>query len=221
VRPRRTGSRRSLRHVLGRGLLIASALALPALSTGSAASPTSHAAVLVTPAGTEPLELPSPSSGRPREYKVKSAFLFNFIRFTTWPKGVFEKRDSPIVMTVVGKDPFGEVLEETFRGKELHGRSIAIKRTAAVQGCKDAHLVFAGKLSEKERAKLLEFCAGRPVLLVGEANGFAQDGASVNFYVDQRKVRFEINTQSTKEAGLTLSSEILKLARIVETRRPR
>ena len=119
------------------------------------------------------------------EYPLKAAFLLHFIRYTTWPKASFRDDTSPIVVTVVGKDPFGDVLENTFRGEEAHGRKLQVARTKEVPAEVTGHVVFCAELSKAERELLLERCDKRAVLLIGETKDFAQRGACINFYLPQ------------------------------------
>lgn len=153
-----------------------------------------------------------------REHQVKAAFLLNFIRYTTWPKASFEKDSDPIRLTVVGRDPFGSILESTFREEKANGRRIEVVRSKGLP--EDlGHVVFCGELSSEERQTLLARCARRPILLVGEIQDFALDGACINFFLSDNKVRFEANTEALAEASLELSASVLKLAKIVKTRR--
>jgi len=154
-----------------------------------------------------------------REYPVKAAFLLHFIRYTTWPKASFEDDSSPIVVTVVGKDPFGEVLENTFRDEEAHGRKIVVARTQSVPAQVSGHVVFCAEVSKAERDELLAKCDKRPVLVVGETRDFAAAGASINFYLQDNKTRFEINPDAVASASLELSPAVLKLAKIVRTQK--
>lgn len=154
-----------------------------------------------------------------REYQIKAAFLLNFIRYTTWPKSAFEDERSPIVMAVVGKDPFGRILDETFKDEKVDGRKVVLRRVEAVPEELDAQLVFCGPLTVEERERLIDVCAKRAVLLVGESPGFAEAGACVNFYLQERKTRFEINTDALAAGKLAMSPAVLKLAKIVHTRR--
>jgi len=154
-----------------------------------------------------------------REYPVKAAFLLHFIRYTTWPKASFADDSSPIVVTVVGKDPFGEVLESTFRDEEAHGRKIRVARSQAVPAELGGHVVFCAELSKVQREEVLAKCAKRPLLVVGETRDFALEGASINFYLQDKKTRFEINPDAVAAAGLELSPAVLKLARIVRTQK--
>lgn len=154
-----------------------------------------------------------------REYQIKAAFLLNFIRYTTWPPEAFADPKAPIVVTVVGRDPFGPILEETFAGEVIEGRRIAILRERSLPESLTGHVVFSADLEHVGRGELLRACRRRPILLVGESPEFAAEGACVNFYLADKKTRFEINTDSLAEAGLVVSPAVLKLARIVKGRR--
>jgi uncharacterized protein DUF4154 len=188
--------------------LVAVVLASPALSRGTA--PAGGPAVAASETRSE---------GEKREYQIKAAFLLNFVRYTTWPKECFEDAQAPIVLAVIGRDPFGDILETTFRGEEANGRKIRVTRHREVPARIEGHLAFCGGLEREERQRLLERCRKQPVLLVGETPDFARDGACINFYLQDQKTRFEINTEALAEATLELSPAVLKLARIVKTRR--
>jgi len=167
------------------------------------------------------IEIERESDAENREYDVKAAFLLNFVRYTTWPKGSFDDDSSPLVLSVVGGDPFGDVLETTFRGEEVGGRRIEIRRSSEVPEVPRGHVVFCGRLEQSERLQLLERCSGRPVLLIGETPGFAEAGACLNFYLSEHKVRFEVNPDAAEAARLKLSPGILKHARIVRPKKER
>lgn len=156
------------------------------------------------------------------EYSMKAAFLVHFVYYTEWPKDAFKHKDDPILVTVVGRDPFGTKLEDTFEGRELHGRRLEVKRIAALPEKLplETHVAFCALRSAKERKAFLEAMHGRPVLTVGEFEDFAADGAAINFYLEKLKVRFEINRKPFERGELKVSSELLKLARLVEERKP-
>ncbi len=152
------------------------------------------------------------------EYKIKAAFLYNFIRYTTWPKEALGKKEAPIELMVVGKDPFGPILTATFRDKKLHGRSVVIRHVKDAPKKLTAHLIFACGLDEKQKVALIKACAGLPILLIGDESGLAEQGACASFFVKHNKVRFEVNNEVTKASKLTISSQLLKLATIVKTK---
>ena len=161
----------------------------------------------------------SAADDTPSEYELKAVYLLHIIRYSTWPKDTFKNDKAPIVLQVVGKDPFGSVLEKTFEGKKVGGRKIEVHRSRGIPTKIDAHLVFCSGLSKKGRDQLIGLCTRKPVLLIGESKGFAEDGACVNFFLEKRKVRFEINTGAAKQAGIELSPQLLRLAKIVKTRK--
>ena len=93
---------------------------------------------------------------------------------------------------------------------------MVLKSTKRLPDEIDAHIVYEGGLSSKEQKKLLDMCREKPVLLCGERDGYAGLGAQCNFYVDGTRIRFEINKSAVDRSGLEISSELLKLARIVK-----
>ncbi|MCA8981342.1 MAG: YfiR family protein [Planctomycetes bacterium] len=160
-----------------------------------------------------------PGEGGPDEYKVKAAFLYNFIRFTKWPDDALGDKEDPIRILVVGEDRFGDHLTSTFKDKVLHERKVVIQFTKEVPKTIEAHLVFASAISSKDEEKLIERCSAKPILLIGDHTGFAARGACANFYLHDDKVRFQVNTDELKRRGLTMSAQILKLAEIVKTKK--
>jgi hypothetical protein len=163
----------------------------------------------------EPRPGSDPREERDLEYKLKAAFLYQFIRYTAWPDTALENERQPIELVIVGKDPFGKLLEATFRKKTLHGRSVVITRLAAVPQAARGHLMFSNGLSPADEDKLIRICRGKPILLLGDGAGFAARGGCGNFFLERNKVRFAINPANVKAAGLAMSSELLKLAKIV------
>ena len=150
------------------------------------------------------------------EYEIKAAFLYNFATFVEWPTSAFPHEDSPFVVGILGEDPFGAALEEAFRGKTLHHRRIVVRRSSELGDLTPCHLLFISK-SERERAsRILDALKGMPVLKVGDFPGFATLGGCINFTVEGKKVRFEINPEAPKRANLKVSSKLLRLARVVE-----
>jgi len=162
--------------------------------------------------------LREPGDGGPDEYRIKAAFLFNFVRFTKWPDSAFGKQEDPITILVIGQDRFGDHLTKTFKDKQLHDRDVVITHVKELPKEPDAHLIFSSALSHKDELALIERCSGKPVLLVGDRSGFAALGGCANFYLDEKHVRFQVNTDELKRAKLTMSSQILKLASIVKTK---
>jgi uncharacterized protein DUF4154 len=164
------------------------------------------------PAATRPAALPA---APPTEYEVKAAFLYNFTRFVEWPPESLRDTSEPFVIAVLGRDPFGPVLDDTVAGKTVAGHRIEVRRASRVEDVADAQMVFISA-SERASAPAILKALDRPgVLTVGDTDGFAGYGGTINFVLHDRRVRFEINPASAEQAGLKMSSQLLKLATLV------
>ncbi len=159
---------------------------------------------------------PAPAQvNRTTEYQVKAAFLLNFIQFIEWPSDAFGDANGPIVVGVLGDDPFGEILEQTFRNEIVQEKGLRVVRSQHVEDLAGCHLLF---VSRSERARVGEIIAelrSRPVVTVSEISGFARRGGVINFYVDGNKIRFEINADAAEKKGVRISSQLLKRSRVV------
>jgi hypothetical protein len=156
----------------------------------------------------------SQASESPVEYQVKAAFLLNFTKFIDWPPASFANPDSPITICILGKDPFGPVLDEIVQGETVNARKVTVQRIGQPAGPQTCHIVFVGE-PDKDISKTLSDL-GRGVLTVGEGDRFLRDGGMVALVVDNRRVRFDINQRAATGAGLGLSARLLNVARAVE-----
>ena len=151
-----------------------------------------------------------------QEHQVKAAFLLNFVKYVKWPAHAFEQPDAPLVIAVLGTDPFGKVLDDTLRDKTVGSRKLEVRRFKSLQELSTCHLLFVAASEAPKLAKIVEALGKKPVLLVGETEKFASAGGCIGFYVEDKKVRFEFNLESSKRFELEVSSQLLKLARIVK-----
>ncbi len=157
------------------------------------------------------------AEGRAREYKIKAALLFNFLKYAKFPKGTYSSSSEPIQVLIVGKDPFGPVLKKSLGKKKIGGRSIQIRRVKSIPKDITAQLIFTSGLKPHEEKQLIAQLKDKPSLLVGESPGFAKAGGFINLYLDKGKVRFEIKSTRQSTTRIKLKAELLKLARIVKS----
>jgi hypothetical protein len=148
------------------------------------------------------------------EYELKAAFIYHFARYTEWPEGPPNKGDA-FVIAIFGDDPFGAALDDAVAGKSIGSRPIVVKRVANLEDLGAAHIVFVSASEDARLAQVQRSVAGQHVLLVGETARFAERGGAIGFRSEGAKVRFDINPQAVERAGLKMSSQLLKLARIV------
>ena len=151
-----------------------------------------------------------------REYRIKAAFLFNFIKFIEWPAEAFPDPSSPITLAVLGEDPFGAALD-SIDGKTLKGRRLVVKRYARVRDLNFPHVLFISSSENMHLPQIVEILNNSTVLTVGEEGQFTHLGGIINFVIRKNKIRFEINMDAAERAGLTISSKLLRLATVVRT----
>ncbi len=153
------------------------------------------------------------------EHELKAALLYNIATFVEWPDEAFSDKESPFVIGIFGQDPFGPALESTLRGKTLCGRRIAVKRTSDRGEIRNCHLVYVPEPESARAGEILEGLKGLPALTMGESPGFASGGGCINFFIESKRMRFEINPEAAKRSRLRVSSKLLRLARVVEDKR--
>jgi uncharacterized protein DUF4154 len=172
------------------------------------------ACLLATPVFTTSTPAQSPT-----EYEVKAVFLYNFAKFVEWPPDPPADVSDPFVIGIVGRDPFGDALEQTLRRKTLNGRPLAIKRFKDRQAARGCRVLFISASERKHLNALLTSLHGDPVLTVGDNESFAKAGGVIAFTLEDNRVRFEINVDAAQRAGLRISSKLLSLAKIVREER--
>ncbi|MFQ5864231.1 MAG: YfiR family protein [bacterium] len=150
------------------------------------------------------------------EYQIKAAFLFNFAKFVDWPDEVFADTTEPIIIGIIGRDPFGINLEQTINGKTVKGRKLVIKRFKRIRDLEFCHILYISTSQKKNMAKIIDKIRDLSVLTIGETRSFAYNGGIISFFNVDNKVRFEINKKAADQAGLRISSRLLKLAVIIE-----
>ena len=158
---------------------------------------------------------PATGADEPSEYQVKAAFLLNFIRFVEWRDDAFKTATDPLVVGILGKDPFDGALDQTISNKSINGRSVVVRRISDAASARDCHVIFLAWSETRRLSDVANGMVNRGMLIVGESEGFAQRGGMINFVVQDSHVRFEINPSAAARAGLKVSSKLLQLAIIV------
>ncbi len=150
-----------------------------------------------------------------REYQIKAAFLYNCTKFVEWPADRFADENAPLILCVMGKDPFGAILENSFVGKTIKGRAIIINRNIGIDNLKFCHLLFVSSSEQERVPQIVAALLGASVLAIADMDRFANQGGGINLVRRRNKIRFEINPDAVNRAQLTLSSKLLELATIV------
>ena len=153
--------------------------------------------------------------GPVREYQVKAVFLYNFAQFVEWPAGAFESHSSPLVIGILGQDPFGAFLDQTIEGERANGRPLVVTRFRNVGEVQQCHILFVSGSEGGRAEQIAAALKGRSILTVCDWEGFARAGAMVRFMTERSRVRLRINLESAKAAGLNISSKLLRSAESV------
>jgi hypothetical protein len=149
----------------------------------------------------------------PSEYEMKAAFLFNFAKFVEWPADAVRDPHAPFVIGVFGMSPFGDALEQSVKGKTANNRPLTVRQFQNLSEVKGCQILFISKSERKRVREVAKALDRRPVLTVSEVDRFMHTGLMVNFFKEGNKVRFEINDEVAKKAGLRISSKLLTLSR--------
>jgi hypothetical protein len=154
-------------------------------------------------------------NSRPTDYDVKAAYLYNFGRFIEWPETVTATQGDPFTVCVLGQDPFGPRLDATLAGETIGGKIIVAKRISSAEESGNCRILFLSLTEDSRLNKVIADLDKKAVLTVSDAPQFVTRGGMIQFVLEGKKVRFEVNLTATQHAGLTLSSELLKVATAV------
>lgn len=154
------------------------------------------------------------------EAELTAAYLYNFSKFVTWPADVFPSARSPLILCVYGLDAPGKDLE-ALSGKRAQGHPVLVRRRPRGESLAGCHLAYIDASERRYLAPLLRSIADRPILTVSEIPGFVAAGGMIGLLQRENRLAFEVNIGSAEGAGLSISSQLLKLAvRVVRDRKP-
>jgi len=167
-----------------------------------------------------------------KEYQIKAAFLYNFIKFVDWPKEKMSDVNEPIVVGIIGKDPFGNAID-IITGEHVKDKKLVVRWFNSfedskksdeknkpgvhreIEAIRKCHLLFFCSSEKNDIEEIMKPLKGSHVLTVGDMNGFLESGGVINFIIENKKVRFEINIPAAKRAGLEIRAQLLRLAKRV------
>lgn len=147
----------------------------------------------------------------------KSKSLINFAEFTEWPETAFPKEGEPLLIGILGRDPFGKDLDKLAENGVVKGRHVRVLRFRKVEEIKTCHILYIGKSEEPRLDRMLRGLKERPVLTVSEIENSARRGVMIEMKTENGKIRLAINLECAKAARLTLKSKLLRLGEIVES----
>jgi hypothetical protein len=150
-----------------------------------------------------------------KEYQLKAAFLYNFTKFIEWPPQRFATPTSPIIIGVLGDNPFGAELMKAVADRTQNGHTFVVTNLASINDATAVHLLFVPRGGETQLKDQLPELHAAGVLTVGENEAFATMAGIITFSMEADKIRFEVNMEAAERAGLKVSSKLLQLAKVV------
>ena len=150
------------------------------------------------------------------EHEIKAVFLFNFAQFVEWPPEVLPDPNSPIIIGILGKDPFGAFLEETIQGEEVNGHPLVIQHYSNVKQIKSCHILFIHPSLTPRLDNILNALKGKGILTVSDGSDFIKQGGMIRFIKESNKIKLQVNLSVVKSSDITISSKLLRLSEIVE-----
>lgn len=151
---------------------------------------------------------------------LQAVFLFNFAQFVEWPADAFADAKAPLVIGVLGDDPFGSVLDETVRGETVRGRPFKIRRYRRLGDVKNCHILYISRSEANRLEEILAAVRDRPILTVSNSEDFESDGGVIRFILEQNRIRLSIDLEAAQATRLTFSSKLLRSAAIVPSQQP-
>jgi hypothetical protein len=150
------------------------------------------------------------------EYPVKVEFIERFTRFIVWPAEAFRGADGPFTLCVLGDTPAAPWLEHLARERRIQDRRVDYRRTKPSDDLGACNLLFLAAGERPRLKQVLQRVSGKPVLTVGDSEGFAREGVIINLFLDENgHVRFEMSSAELRKSGLKVSAQLLRLARMV------
>jgi hypothetical protein len=155
------------------------------------------------------------SAQAPSEYQVKALFLLRFAQFVEWPDTAFADDQAPLVIGVLGRDPFGASLDEAVAGETANRRMIIVQRYWRPDEIKTCHILFISSSEGERLEQIFARLRGRPILTAGDGEAFARRGGIIRFLAENSRTRLRVNLAAAKEANLIVSSKLLRSAEVI------
>jgi YfiR/HmsC-like len=147
------------------------------------------------------------------EYRDKATYLFRFGQFIEWPGYLFPDAKTPVTIGFLGGNPFGDVLETMARTETINGHPVVVRRMTPLSNLRKCHILFIAHSQKVHLPLIFESLKGSHVLTVSDADGFLEAGGMIHFFMENGKVRFEIDRQATDRAGLKIESQLSIMAK--------
>lgn len=149
-----------------------------------------------------------------REYQLKAVFIFNFTQFVEWQPSSFPTDQAPIVIGILGKNPFGGYLEDIVSGEKVNGHPVSVQYYSNLAEVRSCHILFINLPEPNQMERVIQDLKDRHTLTVSDEPEFSERGGIIRLFTRDNKIKFQVNLEASKSVGLVLSSKLLRLAEI-------
>jgi uncharacterized protein DUF4154 len=149
------------------------------------------------------------------ESQVKAAYLYNFAKFVEWPEQAFASPDAPIQLCVLNDPSIGSELSQIVKGRAVANHPVKVVLVQSPEQSRTCHILFISRSQSGQARHSIDVLRNSSVLTVGETKGFVEDGGIMNFVLQDDRVQFQVNHKAARQAGLSLSSRLLAVAKVV------
>jgi len=146
---------------------------------------------------------------------VLSEFIYSMFLFVRWPEGTFNASDSPIRIVFFGGHELADKAHEIIGERKVGNRHVVVEKARYLEDIVSCHAIFIGLDKAEELDSVLNAFSAKPIVTMGDSQGFSEKGVIFNFFTDKAKIRFKSNIGAAEKAGIRISSELLKLSLII------
>ncbi len=161
----------------------------------------------------EPLHAESPTTGS--EYRIKGAMIYKILSYVEWPTDLFPSESSPLTICVLGSGPMESAIP-LLNGQQQKGRRLAALMITYPEEAGKCQVLVINSSELSQLPDLLHKIRLIPLLTISDINGFAESGGVIELGREGNRIRMEINPAAARQNRIRISSQLLKLARIVK-----
>ena len=151
--------------------------------------------------------------GQSRESLLKAGYIEKFTHFVQWPDASVDT----FRITVIGKNTFGNDLEDLFRKTKVQNNPVKISYISSIEKISDCMILFISGSEKNNLEKILKYTSGKPILTISDSRGFGVTGVIINMFSENEYIKYEVNKLTLEKSGLTISSLLLNYAVIIKS----
>jgi hypothetical protein len=157
----------------------------------------------------------SAAAAAPREYQIKANWLLQFSYYVEWPPAALASKETPLVIGILGSDPFRQALEKLLE-KKVGGREVKMLRFDSIEKLKDCHILYVNLPDQREVQRALDALRGKPILTVSDGDEFSHQGGMISLLKFKNHLKPHINNAAARRASLVIDSRLLAVSEVTD-----